>query len=727
MTAHRRFATLLPILVLVLSTAASSGQTDPLTAPPTTRPDETAAPADAESSVAKAPTVVVSATRTTKDPFEAPASVDVLNFYELINRRLARTTPEALAELPGIMIQKTSHGQGAPYLRGLTGYHTVFLIDGIRLNNSTFRAGPNQYWGTVDPLTIQRLEVVRGAGSVLYGSDAIGGVVNAITREGDLGGDGLNWKRRLFYRLSTAERSHVGRAEISGSLDRCVSMLLGGDFKHFGDVEAGGGMGRQPKTGYEEWDGDVKFVFQLDPKSRLVLAHQQNHQNNAWRTHQTVYARSFHDSEVGTELKRIIDQDRQLTYLQYHADDLGGCVDAIHASLSYQLQEEYQHRLRSNGRTDEQGTEVGTVGAWVQLETPSPIGRWTYGVEHYHDNVNSFRKDYNADGSFRSQSIQGPVADDAGYDLFGAFIQDEIPIGRRLDVTLGGRFTWARLNANKVQDPATGDTISMSDQWTSAVGSARVLYRLTDQWHLFGGVSQGFRAPNLSDLTRLDTARSSEIETPVPGGLDPERFVAYEAGVKARYQQFSGQAAYFFTDIDGMIIRAPTGAIIDGLREVTKRNAGNGFLHGVELAARYQLCPQWTVFGNAAWMDGEVDAYPGSDPLPRSETIDRLMPATGTIGVRWEHPRRRHWIEWVATLADAADDLSTRDALDTQRIPPGGTPGYLVMSIRSGWELRQGLNLTVSLENLTNESYRTHGSGQNEPGISLNVGVDWEF
>ncbi|HRV81833.1 MAG TPA: Plug domain-containing protein, partial [Planctomycetota bacterium] len=93
-----------------------------------------------------------------------------------------RTLPEALRDVPQVMVQETSYGQGSPYLRGFTGFGTVLLVDGVRLNNSVFRAGPNQYWNTVDITSLDRLEVELGPNSPLYGSDALGGVVRAFTR-----------------------------------------------------------------------------------------------------------------------------------------------------------------------------------------------------------------------------------------------------------------------------------------------------------------------------------------------------------------------------------------------------------------------------------------------------------------------------------------------------------------------------------------------------------------
>jgi hemoglobin/transferrin/lactoferrin receptor protein len=131
--------------------------------------------------------VVVTATARRESIFDLPYSVESLNAEELFSRRQVRSVPEALREVAGVMVQKTSHGQGSPYVRGFTGFRTLMLVDGVRLNNSVMREGPNQYWNTIDPLGLEEIEVVRGSVSVLYGSDAVGGTVQAITRQpGDL-------------------------------------------------------------------------------------------------------------------------------------------------------------------------------------------------------------------------------------------------------------------------------------------------------------------------------------------------------------------------------------------------------------------------------------------------------------------------------------------------------------------------------------------------------------
>jgi len=143
------------------------------------------------------PEIVVTPTRSEQAPHDSPYTSTLVGGKDIQGRKLSRTTPDAMDETPGILLQKTGHGQGSPFIRGFTGFRTLFLIDGIRLNNSVFRDGPNQYWNTVDSFTIDRLEVVKGPGSVMYGSDAVGGTVSVFTRGAADLSPGSRWDRNL--------------------------------------------------------------------------------------------------------------------------------------------------------------------------------------------------------------------------------------------------------------------------------------------------------------------------------------------------------------------------------------------------------------------------------------------------------------------------------------------------------------------------------------------------
>ncbi len=683
-------------------------------------------PAPGTNTIHELPVMLVTATRTEEDPFSLPYSVGVVTRRDL-EGKLPRTTPEALRELPAVMLQKTAHGQGSPYLRGFTGFRTLLLVDGIRLNNSTFRDGPNQYWSTVDALSLDHLEVVRGPSSVLYGSDAIGGTVNALSkgRNDYAGAFGANGN--LLYRFSSAEESQVLRPEFSGHQDGRVGLYAGASLKEFGDLQGGDEVGQQPHTGYREWDIDLKAEYRITPESRLVYGHQTVRMDDAWRTHSTVYGVLWSGTTRGTDLRRSFDQPRDLDYLQFHAEQLEGLVEEVHASVSLHQQGEVENRIRGNRARQVQTVDVDTLGLWAQLESPSCLGRLVYGAEYYRDWVDSSYRGYDAAGNLTTVRVQGPVADDATYDLVGVYLEDQVSfLADRLDFIVGGRYTHAAVDANRIRDPSTGSTFALADSWNNVVGSGRLLGRIDSAEHVlvYAGASQGFRAPNLSDLTRWDADWGLEVPSP---GVEPELFLSLEAGARVRWNRFQFEAAYYHTLLDDLIVRIPTGEDVDSVPVVTKENSGEGYVHGVELTGSVQPLRDWTLWANFSWMRGEVETpvIAGGDEV--TEPVSRLMPTTVNSGLRWRHPRGRVWAEFAATWAEKQDRLASNDKLDTQRIPVGGTPGYDVYHLRAGWSPCRFASITAALENLTDEDYRIHGSGLNEAGRNFILMAELRF
>lgn len=673
------------------------------------------------------PEMVVTATRGRRALHEAPYAGSVRETGALWLEEAVRTLPDALKTEPGIMLQRTSHGQGSPYIRGFTGYRNLMLVDGIRLNNAVFRDGPNQYWNTVDALSLSRLEIVRGPASVLYGSDAIGGTVQAFTRgEADLPPD-RNWSRRVYYRHAGAENSHIARAETIGRTAEDLTVTLGYTFKSFGDLAGGRTVGAQPKTAYDERHWDAKIEYRLHDEATVTVAHQRGEIDDAWRTHSTLYGIDWEGLTVGSDLRRTLDQRRDLSYVQYRETFRFKGLEEVHAGVFRHVQAQDQDRLRTGDRWNRQGFEVETLGAFLMLSSPFRRSRLTYGIDLHRDRTDTYSRDLNPDGSVRSVGVQGPVADGAVYDMLGAYLQSETPLHDRLDLVLGGRYTHARADAPRVEDPNGDAPMSVAGDWNAAVGSARLLQGLNAQRSaiLFAGISQGFRAPNLADLTHFDIARTDEFETPVRE-LDPEYYLSCETGIKLSTPRVSAQATYAYTFIDGMIVRTPTGRVVDGFNEVTKRNAGDGYIQSLELDLRYRLWEALSLIGGCSWMEGKVDAYPTADAVPAREYVSRLMPATGRLGLRWARPRQ-YWVEAACTVAERADRLSSGDRADTSRIPPGGTPGYAVFDVRAGWRVSRDFAVSMAVENVTDEDYRIHGSGINEPGRNLVLAVDGLF
>lgn len=210
--------------------------------------------------------VVVSARRFPEKVFKSPFSINQIS-NPLRDARLARTLPEALAYLPGVFVQKTNHGGGSPFLRGLTGNQTLLMLDGIRVNNAIFRFGPNQYPNLIDAFTLERIEVLKGSGSVQFGSDALGGVIHAITKDVDFANSHA-WHVKGGGRITTQDMDYTARTEV-GYATQKFAIAGGYTWRQFGDLYGGNTTGRQHPSGYNERNWNLKAKIAMGPQATL--------------------------------------------------------------------------------------------------------------------------------------------------------------------------------------------------------------------------------------------------------------------------------------------------------------------------------------------------------------------------------------------------------------------------------------------------------------------------
>ncbi|MEY2836207.1 MAG: hypothetical protein RLZZ557_1869, partial [Bacteroidota bacterium] len=221
--------------------------------------------------------VTVTATRKVQALVSLPYAAEVLHRSQL-ERQLSRTVPEALQGVPGVFVQKTNHAGGSPFVRGLTGNQSLILVDGIRLNNAIFRYGPNQYMTLIDPMIVDRIEVVKGTGSVQYGSDAMTGVINIHTQNLQFR-DKPEWKEKLQSRITGNGMETTWRPEIRYEGKR-FAFVVGADTKRFGDLKGGDTTGFQRPSGYQEKALDAKLKVNAGKGWLITLANHWLAQDN---------------------------------------------------------------------------------------------------------------------------------------------------------------------------------------------------------------------------------------------------------------------------------------------------------------------------------------------------------------------------------------------------------------------------------------------------------------
>lgn len=679
--------------------------------------------------------IVVTASRS-KLPAADTAYTSTYLGSDFLNQNTRRNLPDVLNYTPGVLSQKTTYGHGSPFIRGMTGRSNLLLFDGVRLNNSTWRSGPVQYWNTIDSYAVDHLELVKSQGSVPYGSDAIGGTLNAFGkgtgfRDETQGAFYTHGSSYYEYR-SNGDDSHIGRLESTIGQGGIWGLSAGVSLKDFGDIR-NSAVGLMKNTGYEETDWDIRFEAALDPTTTLTAVFQQVRQDDVWRWHRTVFNPGWnHDGHVaaaGSWLANIYDQDRMLGYLKVVSDDprQGAWLSRWSATLSYQdsNDREFQDRRNnssqslSNSRYQQwQQAEVQTYGIDLEFESPMGPGKWIYGLDYYQDEVDSTATRDRGLGEVFQPSAR-PVADDSRYSLFGLHGQYHWQATEQLRIESGVRYTKAKAEIGKRWDSNAGADISSQREWENFVFSLRAIQDLPNDWALYGGVSQAFRAPNLADLSGSATSRSG-VETGGSVDLDPESFITYEIGLRRNGKNTSMQAAFFYTDIEDIITDVP---VSNGSSTSQATNGRNGYIYGFEVEGAWQFHEQWLLSGFVAWQEGETTTLKYIGGPTAEEPYSRALPLTASVALRWTHPSEKYWVEARVLAAEKADRLSSGDIGDTQRIPTGGTPSYVVPMLHAGWQATENLQFTLGLENASDVDFRNHGSGNNEPGFNAIFGV----
>lgn len=723
--------------------------------------------------------IAVTATRVEKDTFRTPNAISVVG-QEKIERMNAQTTPLILRETVGVFTQKTTHGQGSPILRGLTGYQTYIQVDGVRLNNSTFRSGPNQYLATINSENLQRVEVLRGPGSVLYGSGAMGGVISVFTKDADASGTKeLMIKPRLFGKFASADMEKTGRLEVSGGYDR-LGFILSGGIKNVEDLRPGRGYDVQLKNrkfylisqkptsiptdawlvdvespvGWREYSSDAKLSLKVSDNQAVNFAYQLTRQPDVPR-YDKLSTKEF-------EVFSFAPQNRDLTYANYVGRRLVPFLDELRASVSYHRQKEGRKEVKT-GKIEQRELfdTVKTFGIGVQgISLSVKKQRITAGGEFYLDTLSSQTIMTNLETKAKEVNENwGRFPDGSKFWDLNLFAQDEIQILDRLEVTLGGRYTLFSTEADlSPRDKSFG---MFKDSDFAFTGSAGVVVGILDELKLIGNVATSFRAPSLNDTTAVEVTNEG-VDAPSPD-LEPEKGLTVEGGFKARSKYFSGSVIYYFSQIKDLVTRVPIEESYKGqtppklytdiqtaypeLDVFVQDNIDETQIQGVEIDGRTPITNEWSIFGNLTLTRGKVTVLNGQAPDPQKPweaRIRREPPFNGMLGVRFEEKNDRFWGEFFARGAVKQNRLSEGDIRDP-RIPGftrdineiefdesgralnAGTPGWFTLNVRGGMHLTGYNRLTIGVENILNRRYREHGSGVNGPGVNFIVSLDNRF
>lgn len=602
----------------------------------------------------------------------------------------AQTAAELLAQNADVSVQRSQMGGGSPIIRGFEANKILLVVDGVRMNNAIYRSGHLQNSITIDGAILEQAEVLHGPGAMLYGSDALGGVVHYRTRDPKLATNrDYDWNGGAFARYSTANQEKTVHAHLNYGSRRWAS-LSSVTFSNFDDLRAGDNRpekypdlgkrkfyqtrtnGRdeirensdpnlQVGTGYSQIDFLQKIKFQPSKHFFALLNVQYSTSSNVPRydnmtdTTSSASALRFADWYYGP-------QKRFMASMKLRWSKPTVLYDRLSLIGSYQKIDEdrYTRRFGSQRRTfQEENVWVYslTLDFDKYLDKNNQLSL-AYGIEANHNTVDSKVSTINVDtdliipndGLARYPSGGNEISYGAGYAILKAQTKNEA-----FHAELGARYTWTRLFSRFL----TTDLIAWPSDFYNGITSVNsaltwsggLFWHSPTQWEARVLVSSAFRAPNLDDFGKM---RSQDGFTQAPNTeLKPEMSINYDVAFGKLFgagkpNNFRINLGAYYTDVKDVIVgglgQLPNGSktiIVDGeLNEVTQNfNALSSYVYGGSAKMDITVFKYFYLKGSVNYTFGRVQyADAGIDTLV---PLDHIPPIFGRASIGYQNNKFR--------------------------------------------------------------------------------------
>jgi hemoglobin/transferrin/lactoferrin receptor protein len=634
--------------VLALVTAPLSAQQ-----PPAPGQQDTTA-RNVENPVRLTP-VAVTATRSEKDVFLTPTPVGVMDAQDLLELQ-PNTAADLFTRLPGLDITGVGANQVRPSIRGQRGQRILLIQDGLRLNNARRQQDFGEIPGLVDVSRLETIEIVRGPSSVLYGTDAIGGVVNLRTSKPRY--DGVHGS--LGFRYSEYDQQYKGIGTVSGRMGD-FSFQLSGSGRGASAYDAPSGTygeitldstTKVLNSGTNDYNIEAYAAYEFAVRHEVWgkyerydadttgfgLVEPEKYTDETQRIEILYPFQTFNKGTAGYRGSRldlpVADNIEFTAYFQNNKRQLNNNITGIPAGPGAEIQfftENFTDIETFGGRLEAKKLAWGSV-------------MWTYGVDYFKDNVE------NADTSMQVFIGFGPpgsppmifgdsVANlqNASYASVGVFAQADWQLTDRASLILGAR--WQDVTSKTKQTPGYPDSLITSESDQTIVAALNALYSVTDNVTLIGTVGRAFRSPNLVErFFAGPTPEGSGFQARNPD-LKPETSLNVDVGARFRSRTVFLEGFFFYNTIyDGIRIQA-TGDSVGSLPAFMNVNVDKLRFLGVELVGDVLLPAGFSVGANYTHFDTK-DVNDPQNPVGDSYSNKLLA------HLRWTDPTSRVFAEY---------------------------------------------------------------------------------
>jgi hemoglobin/transferrin/lactoferrin receptor protein len=679
-------------------------------------------------------------------------------------REIAFVSPQTSADLlqnsGKVFVQKSQLGGGSPMIRGFATNRLLLSVDGVRMNNAIFRGGNVQNIISIDPFNVKNTEVIFGPGSVIYGSDAIGGVMNFYTKKPEFSNtDSLLVNGNANYRFSSANTENTVHFDINLGKKKW-SFLTSASYNTFGDLT----MGEHGPESYLRnnliirRNGVDELVLNENPKEQNPTGYDQINllqklafkPNSIWR-----YDLGLHYSETSdySRYDRLIrpnsaenglrsaewfygPQKWFMANMQINKKGKGKLYDGVKFTTAYQHFEEsrndrgFQDPIRFTTQEN-----VAALSANIDFENKK-IGnlRLYYGGEYIFNKVASQGSQQNIETNVIANAASR-YPDGSTWQTLAGYVNGEYKAKPNLTLLTGLRYSHVWIDAvfDKTFYPFPFDDANLDNG--ALTGSIGLSWFPKADLQITWNGSTGFRSPNIDDIGKVFESEPGSVVVPNPD-LEPEYAYNVELGVQKNFNdKVVLKGATFYTYLVDALVRRDFQ--FNGQSEIDYhgqlsnvqaiQNAAKAYVYGFEFGLEAFLNDNLSISSNLTLTEGIEEEDDGTDSPGR-----HVAPPFGDFHLIWKNQKLRAdlFLNYngkipFGDLANSERSKAYIYAKDNNGDPY--SPSWHTLNFRSQYAVSNAFKATMSVENLTDQRYRTYSSGIAAPGVNLILGFGYQF
>ncbi|WP_236640850.1 TonB-dependent receptor [Flagellimonas alvinocaridis] len=703
--------------------------------------------------------VILSVSKWEQQKKKIPQKIETLDA-----RSIAFTSPQTSADLlqnsGKVFVQKSQLGGGSPMIRGFATNRLLLSVDGVRMNNAIFRGGNLQNVISIDPFTIKKTEVIFGPGSVIYGSDAMGGVMNFYTQNPHFSyTDSLVFSGSAQYRFASANNESTTHVDFNLGQQNWAS-YTSITYNDFDDLK----MGKHGPDSYLRNNYVVRrnntdvLVANDDPKKQIVSGYDQINilqkftykPSNSWNYDLGLYYSETSDYSRYDRLIRPAGDGLGLRSAEWYYGPqkwfMGNFqvtkkgnnkfYDGVKLTTAYQFFEESRHD-RGFGDVELFSTKEKVDALSMNLDFENKkLGKLHlyYGGEYVFNKVNSTGSQRNIETNVVDRTASR-YPDGATWQTLAGYINGEYDLKPNFTILSGIRYSqvWVDAVFEKTFYPFPFD---QADLITGALtGSLGVSWFPKADLQVTLNGSTGFRAPNIDDIGKIFDSEPGSVVVPNPD-LEPEYAYNGEIGIRKNFQDklvLKGAAFYTYL-VDALVRRDFT---FNGQTEIEYngepsnvqaiQNAAKAYVYGFEFGVEAYLDDHWSLISNLTLTEGTEEDDDGTDSPAR-----HAAPTFGDVHLIWQNQKLKAdvFVNYNGEISNEDLAISEQGKTYIYASDANGNPyapSWYTLNFKSQYQISNAIKATLGLENMTNQRYRTYSSGIVAPGTNLILGLGYVF